>query len=149
MNNFNKFRQVHEGFDVSPPGAYSNLLGYQSVNVIDPSFSEFIRNFIVDDYYLIVYGTKLKNLVYSVQYTKVYADGRTIWYTEPLTLDQINELFDYLENQDRRTEKKLESIEAAKRAFVDLQIAADETTLKKFNKSAPVRLQREYLHAST
>lgn len=149
MSHFNKFRQIREGFDVSPPGAYSNLLGYQSVNVIDPSYSEFIRNFIVDDYYLIVYGTKLKNLVFSVQDTKVYADGRTIWYTETLTLPQINELLDYFEGRDRQTERKLDVIEKARNAAVDLQEAHDAAELKKLNNDLPVKLQREHLYHST
>ena len=103
-----------ENFDVTVPSAYSNLLGYQSVNVIDPSYGEFIRNFVIDNYYLSIYGTKLENLLYSVQYTKKFVDGRTIWYTEALNLMQINELLDRLESLDRLTERKLDVINSMK-----------------------------------
>ena len=135
--------QFFENFDVSVPGAHSNLLGYQSVNVIDPSYSEFMRNFVINDYYLTIYGTKLNNMKYSVQYTKKYADGRTIWYTEILNLNQINELFDYLESLDRLTERKLELINSVRQAKVDDEIERREKKLKHEYNTLPVRLYRE------
>lgn len=128
-----------ENFEVSPPGAYSNLLGYQSVNVIDPSFHEFTRNFVVDDYYLTIFGTKLENLKYSVQYNKKYADGRTIWYTEVLGLAQINGLLDYLEGLDRRTERKLDVINAIRQERVDEEIRAHDEKINKLSKQVSGR----------
>jgi hypothetical protein len=140
------FKKIREGFDVSPPGAFSNLLGYQSVNVIDPSYSEFMRNFIIGDYHLSVYGTKRENLIYSVQYTKVYADGRTYWYTEILNLDQINELLDRFEGLDRQTERKLDAIEAVKQAGVDRQITEYEEKINTLSKQIPPAKMRSRGH---
>lgn len=140
MNIFIK-RKI-EGFEVSPPGAYSNLLGYQSVNVIDPTSQEFMRNFIIDDYYLTIYGVKLKNLYYSVQYTKKYADGRTIWYTEPLGLEEINDLLDQLEGLDRKTEHKLDVINSIKQEKVDKQIEEHDEKMRRLEKQVTPRLFR-------
>jgi hypothetical protein len=135
--------QLIENFEVSVPSAYSNLLGYQSVNVIDPSYSEFMRNFIIDDYYLTIYGTKFDKLQYSVQYTKRYADGRTIWYTEILNLNQINDLFDNLESLDRLTEKKLEVINSVRENKVNKELKRKEKQIEREKKTLPIRLFRE------
>jgi len=143
MNRFNNRRQLTENFEVSVPSAHSNLLGYQSVNVIDPSYSEFMRNFIIDDYYLTIYGTKLDNLKYSVQYTKRYADGRTIWYTEVLNLNQINDLFDRFESLDRLTERKMDIVDSVRSAKINEDIERKEENLKRVEKQLPVRLFRE------
>lgn len=119
------------------PQPYGNLLGYQSVNVIDPSFGDFMRNFVIDDYYLTVYGTKHDNMHYRVQYTKKYADGRTIWYDEVLQLNQINELLDYLENLDRLTEQKMAMMDAIHQAKVDEQIKEHKDRILQLSKEIP------------
>jgi hypothetical protein len=108
------------------PSPYGNLLGYQSVNVIDPTYSQFQRNFVIDDYYLTIFGSKFDQMRYSVQYTKKYIDGRTIWYTEILGLIEINELLDRLENLDRLTEKKLDVINSVRQSEIDQQIESNK-----------------------
>jgi hypothetical protein len=139
MNKFSYRPHTIENFEVSVPGAYSNLLGYQSVNVIDPSYSEFVRNFIVDDYYLTVYGVKSGKMDYSVQYTKKYADGRTIWYTEILNINQINDLFDNLESLDRLTERKMEVVDSVRNATVEEEIKRREEKANQQRKQMSVR----------
>lgn len=130
---FQKLRNIK-----SMPNPYSNLLGYQSVNVIDPQYSEFMRNFIIDDYYLTIYGTKYKDKTFSVQYNKKYADGRTIWYTEILTLDQINELLSILENLDRVSEKNLTLLNSIRNADIEEQQMKDEEHMMNLIKDVKV-----------
>jgi hypothetical protein len=101
-----------------------------------------MRNFIVDDYYLSIYGTKVGDLQYSVQYNKKYADGRTIWYTEILNLNQINDLFDQLESLDRLTERKMAIIDSLKNSRVGREIKEKEEKLKRAERSLPTRLAR-------
>ena len=127
-----------------PPNPYSNLLGYQSVNVIDPSYMEFMRNFVVDDYYLSIYGTKLKDDLFSVQYTKKYADGRTIWYTETLSLKQINNLLEQLENSDRLTEYKMGVIESIRKNAQEADEALEAQKRQEAEETLPTRLFLKY-----
>lgn len=136
---YNK-QQLTETFEVPFPIPRSNLLGYQSVNVIDPSYSEFMRNFIVNDYYLTIYGSKFDKLRYSVQYTKRYVDGRTIWYTEIMTLNQINDLCDRLENLDRLTERKMEIIDSVRDAKINEEIERKGEQISRNSKQLPIRL---------
>ena len=87
----------------------SNLLGYQSVNVINPTEPTFQRTYVINTYYMTVYGRKLSDYptLYQVQYTKKYADGRTQWYTETLDLRAINDILDHFEIWARKTEDHL------------------------------------------
>ena len=90
------------------------FLGRVSVNVIDPSVGEFARNFIIDNYYLTIYGRKLRDIVYDVQFTKKSITGETFFYRENLNLLQIHDLLDYFEQRDGDSENTWTAINIAR-----------------------------------
>ncbi len=114
--------QISKNQNTSIPSAQSHLLSYQLVNVIDPSYNKFIRNFIIDNYYLTIYGTKSNKLEYFVRYEKKYVDGRTVVYTEILDINRINALFDKLENLHHLTETKMEIIDNVRETKTNQEI---------------------------
>lgn len=136
---FQKLRNIK-----SIPQPYGNLLGYQSINVIDPQFSEFARNFVIDDYYLTIYGTKYKDQIFQVQYNKKYADGRTTYYTEILNLTQINELLSILENLDRLSENNLSAISHINQNYIDHIESQDAENIENVAKDAKVHYPTKY-----
>lgn len=81
-------------------------MNYQSANYIDPTFGSFSRDFIINNYYLTVFGTKVSDDLYEIQYIKKRPYGQTRFYTEFLNLTQINDLLDNLSQKDLETENR-------------------------------------------
>lgn len=71
---------------------------YYNINIIDPETSQFTRNFSTKHGHTSIYGIKLSNGLYHVQYGFRDHHDRLFAYSELLTLSQLNDMLSRLDD---------------------------------------------------